>query len=450
MPGPRRRRGPAQPPARAPPGHPLIRPHRAAAVGEASLAVPGPGLPEDHVHRRTPAGSSPGETHGPCWLQECGADFIAGIRTGALDPFHGYANAIRDELPEAITVLDAFHIVKFGSAMVRRRVQSDELDGIRRTLRTWKTATLASFDNNGASNGPQSIDGVVETARSIPRGLRNFTNYRLRCLLAAGGLSGQTGGRASMLAGRGLTPGEGRQGSPCVVYQEAVDDLGFDGFVDGKQEYRGRDFQRDGPRDSALLSGEGENAEENLVKGKGQREEDDKQAHTDACVDAGSGCKVTEGEDRGVEDEQHEGEQADRELPFSPRGRAAFGCLIAVRDLPCPRGGDTTSEMAGDVRTAISPNHAYPLEGPLNATARWPGRSGAGVGWLYQVVPSALDALHRGGLLRWRRTRFLVLRPTVVWAGWGPFWPGLAGFLGCNGGDTRVGLRWRPSGCIVF
>lgn len=37
-----------------------------------------------------------------------GTGFIARIKTAALDPFRGYANAIRDELPEAITVLDAF------------------------------------------------------------------------------------------------------------------------------------------------------------------------------------------------------------------------------------------------------------------------------------------------------------------------------------------------------
>ncbi|WP_314191808.1 transposase [uncultured Arthrobacter sp.] len=46
-------------------------------------------------------------------------------RRSALDPFRGYANAIRGELPEAITVLDAFHVVKLGSAVVeeaRRRV----------------------------------------------------------------------------------------------------------------------------------------------------------------------------------------------------------------------------------------------------------------------------------------------------------------------------------------
>jgi transposase len=43
------------------------------------------------------------------WLKDRGEEFTAGIKTAALDPFRGYANAIRDELPEAITVLDAFY-----------------------------------------------------------------------------------------------------------------------------------------------------------------------------------------------------------------------------------------------------------------------------------------------------------------------------------------------------
>jgi transposase len=210
------------------------------------------------------------------WHNDRGTGFTAGIKTAALDPFRGYANAIRDELSEAITALDAFHVVKLGSAMadeVRRRVQQDALGhrgrkgdplyGIRRTvqvgaehltdkqsarldakltasdpdsevtlawqcyqklrniyharpgrgrelvneviesfpscpipevarlgrtLKQWKTAILAYFDTNGASNGPtEAINGVIETTHRIARGFRNFTNYRLRCLLAAGG-----------------------------------------------------------------------------------------------------------------------------------------------------------------------------------------------------------------------------------------------------------------------
>ena len=210
------------------------------------------------------------------WLSEQGPTFTSGIRTATLDPFHGYANAIRDKLPEAITVLDAFHVVKLGGQVVdevRRRVQQDTLGhrgrdgdplyGIRRTLQIgaehltpkqitrlnakleagdphyevtlawhcyqklravyharpeagrrlvaeilgafptcpipevarlgrtlqrWRSAILAYFDTAGASNGPtEAINGVIETMRRVARGFRNFDNYRLRALLAAGG-----------------------------------------------------------------------------------------------------------------------------------------------------------------------------------------------------------------------------------------------------------------------
>jgi transposase len=51
------------------------------------------------------------------WLKDRGTGFTAGIKTAALAPFRGYSNAIRDELHEAITLLDPFHVVKLGSAM---------------------------------------------------------------------------------------------------------------------------------------------------------------------------------------------------------------------------------------------------------------------------------------------------------------------------------------------
>ncbi|PVZ53886.1 hypothetical protein C9424_16895 [Arthrobacter sp. H-02-3] len=63
-----------------------------------------------------------------------------------------------------------------------------EVARLGRTLKQWKTAILACFDTHGASNGPTgAINGVIETVRRIARGFRNFTNYRLRCLLAVGG-----------------------------------------------------------------------------------------------------------------------------------------------------------------------------------------------------------------------------------------------------------------------
>jgi transposase len=64
------------------------------------------------------------------WLKAQPEAFTAGIEHAALDPFRGYANALRDELPDAVAVLDAFHVVKLGTNVVddvRRRVQQDTL-----------------------------------------------------------------------------------------------------------------------------------------------------------------------------------------------------------------------------------------------------------------------------------------------------------------------------------
>ena len=64
------------------------------------------------------------------WLARQDTQFRAGVKHAALDPFRGYANALRDELPDAVAVLDAFHVVKLGTQVVdevRRRAQQDTL-----------------------------------------------------------------------------------------------------------------------------------------------------------------------------------------------------------------------------------------------------------------------------------------------------------------------------------
>ena len=64
------------------------------------------------------------------WLDAQPGRFLADIDTAALDPFRGYANALRDGLPDAVAVLDAFHVVRLGTQVVdevRRRVQQDTL-----------------------------------------------------------------------------------------------------------------------------------------------------------------------------------------------------------------------------------------------------------------------------------------------------------------------------------
>jgi len=64
------------------------------------------------------------------WLAARDPLWRSRITVAALDPFRGYRTALRDQLPHAVHVVDAFHIVKLGFAVVdevRRRVQQDQL-----------------------------------------------------------------------------------------------------------------------------------------------------------------------------------------------------------------------------------------------------------------------------------------------------------------------------------
>ncbi|WP_444919248.1 ISL3 family transposase [Microbacterium testaceum] len=213
------------------------------------------------------------------WLGDRGDAFRKNVRVAALDPFAGYKTAIDDKLQDATAVLDAFHVVKLGTAAVdevRRRVQQDtlghrgrkddplygiqtilragaenltekqrarlvaalnadpaheevfvawqcaqelrsayhakdlaegrriaekvvdsfhscpipEIARLGRTLRRWRDAFLAYFTTSRANNGgTEAINDIIELHRRLARGFRNRDNYRLRMLLAAGGLT---------------------------------------------------------------------------------------------------------------------------------------------------------------------------------------------------------------------------------------------------------------------
>ena len=213
------------------------------------------------------------------WLGDRGDAFRKNVRVAALDPFAGYKTAIDDKLQDATAVLDAFHVVKLGTAAVdevRRRVQQDtlghrgrkgdplygiqtilragsenltekqrirltaaieadpahdevfvawqaaqelrsayrqkdlvggrriaekvvntfhpcpipEIARLGRTLRRWRAAFLAYFTTARANNGgTEAVNGIIELHRRLARGYRNRDNYRLRMLLAAGGLT---------------------------------------------------------------------------------------------------------------------------------------------------------------------------------------------------------------------------------------------------------------------
>jgi transposase len=65
-----------------------------------------------------------------------------------------------------------------------------EIARLGRTLRAWKEQFLAYFTTSRANNGgAEAINGIIELHRRIARGFRNPTNYRLRMILAAGGLT---------------------------------------------------------------------------------------------------------------------------------------------------------------------------------------------------------------------------------------------------------------------
>jgi transposase len=65
-----------------------------------------------------------------------------------------------------------------------------EVARLGRTLKQWREAFLGYFDTHGASNGgTEAVNGLIELHRRIARGFRNRSNYRLRMLLIAGGLT---------------------------------------------------------------------------------------------------------------------------------------------------------------------------------------------------------------------------------------------------------------------
>jgi transposase len=62
------------------------------------------------------------------WPKDQQPGFAAGIEHAGLDPFRGHANTIRDEPPDAVAVLDAFHVGRLGTQVVdeiRGRVRQE-------------------------------------------------------------------------------------------------------------------------------------------------------------------------------------------------------------------------------------------------------------------------------------------------------------------------------------
>jgi hypothetical protein len=87
------------------------------------------------------------------WLQARGDAFRARVQVATLDPFHGYKNAMDNQLDDAVAVLDAFHVVALASKaldQVRRRVQQ-EIHGHRDQARSQEPIMHVTCGNRGAA-----------------------------------------------------------------------------------------------------------------------------------------------------------------------------------------------------------------------------------------------------------------------------------------------------------
>ena len=98
------------------------------------------------------------------WLGAQSRDFAAGIEVVAMDGFAGYKTAAADVVPDAVTVMDPFHVVALAGTkldLIRQRIQQqtlgrrghtgDPLYGIRRTART-RIQLLSARQHDRLSN----------------------------------------------------------------------------------------------------------------------------------------------------------------------------------------------------------------------------------------------------------------------------------------------------------
>ena len=117
-----------------------------------------------------------------------------GVAVAALDPFRGYATALRTSLPHATRVLDAFHVTRLGFAAVddvRRRVQQesighrgrkhDPLYRIRRVLRRGhEHLTDIAWDRLLTGLDVGDVDGQVAAAWIAAQDLRLIYRAKTR------------------------------------------------------------------------------------------------------------------------------------------------------------------------------------------------------------------------------------------------------------------------------
>ncbi len=128
------------------------------------------------------------------WIRAQPQPWRDGVTVAALDPFRGYATALRTSLPHATRVLDAFHVNRLGFAAVddvRRRVQQqdlghrgrkgDPLYSIRRVLRRGhEHLTDVAWDRLLTGLDVGDVDGQVAAAWIAAQDLRLIYRAKTR------------------------------------------------------------------------------------------------------------------------------------------------------------------------------------------------------------------------------------------------------------------------------
>jgi transposase len=128
------------------------------------------------------------------WIAAQPESWRQDVTVAALDPFRGYATALRTSLPHATRVLDAFHVTRLGFAAVddvRRRVQQesighrgrkhDPLYSIRRVLRRGhEHLTDVAWDRLLTGLDVGDVDGQVAAAWIAAQDLRLIYRAKTR------------------------------------------------------------------------------------------------------------------------------------------------------------------------------------------------------------------------------------------------------------------------------
>lgn len=112
----------------------------------------------------------------------------AGLATG--DPFGelGATWLAKELLREVYSATSTAHARRRLVVFYQHCVEADvpELTRLARTISSWEDEVLA-YHHTGLSNGPtEAVNLLIEKARRIGHGYRNFANYRLRLLLTCG------------------------------------------------------------------------------------------------------------------------------------------------------------------------------------------------------------------------------------------------------------------------